>query len=40
MNLYKKSTDVRIVDATLYFIALETRVPFKFGAETVGENHA
>ncbi len=30
-----KSTDVRCVGADLYFLPVETRVPLKFGAETV-----
>ena len=30
-----KSTDVRCVGATLYFLPVHTRVPLKFGGETV-----
>ena len=30
-----KSTDVRCVSATLYFLPVHTRVPLKFGSETV-----
>src|SRR5687768_13725357 len=30
-----KPTDVRVVSAALYFIPIRTRVPLKFGAETV-----
>ena len=30
-----RATDVRPVSATLYFLPVETRVPLKFGAETL-----
>ena len=30
-----KQTDVRILSATLRFLPVETRVPLKFGAETL-----
>jgi L-alanine-DL-glutamate epimerase-like enolase superfamily enzyme len=30
-----KSTDIRVVGARLYFLPLQTRVPLKFGTETV-----
>jgi len=30
-----KSTDVRVTDAALYFLPVETRVPLKFGPETL-----
>jgi hypothetical protein len=30
-----KSTDIRVVAATLYFLPVQTRLPLKFGAETV-----
>ena len=30
-----KSTDLRVVDTSLYFLPVETRVPLKFGLETV-----
>ena len=30
-----KSTDVRCIEATLYFLPVHTRVPLKFGTETV-----
>ena len=30
-----KATDIRIIDATLYFLPVQARVPLKFGAETL-----
>ena len=30
-----KATDIRVVGARLYFLPLQTRVPLKFGTETV-----
>lgn len=30
-----KATDIRIVNASLYFLPVQTRLPLKFGAETV-----
>ena len=30
-----KPTDVRVVDAALYFLPVRTRVPLKFGSETL-----
>lgn len=30
-----KSTDIRCVGTTLYYLPVETRMPLKFGAETV-----
>ena len=30
-----KSTDVRVTSATLYFLPVTTRVPLKFGTETL-----
>ena len=30
-----KSTDFRVIDSALYFLPIETRVPLKFGPETV-----
>ena len=32
-----KSTDIRVVTASLYFLPVRMRVPLKFGAETVTE---
>ncbi len=32
-----KPTDIRVLGATLYFLPVRTRVPLKFGAETVTE---
>src|SRR5438445_3501651 len=32
-----KPTDIRVVGTTLYFLPVRTRVPLKFGAETVTE---
>ena len=32
-----KSTDIRAVGATLYFLPVQTRVPLKFGTETLTE---
>ena len=31
--LMSKSTDIRIIGTRLYFIAVRTRVPLKFGPE-------
>src|SRR5438034_1726125 len=30
----RKSTDVRVTGATLYFLPVKTRIPLKFGTET------
>ena len=30
-----KDTDVRVKSAALFFLPVETRVPFKFGSETL-----
>ena len=32
-----KSTDIRVIGAALYFLPVRTRVPLKFGAETLTE---
>src|SRR5262245_59647382 len=34
-SLMSKATDIRVVAARLYFLPLRTRVPLKFGTETV-----
>jgi len=36
-RLMSKPTDIRVVGTTLYFLPVRTRVPLKFGAETVTE---
>ena len=33
--LMPKPTDVRVREAALYFLPIQTRVPFKFGTETM-----
>ena len=32
-----KTTDIRIVSTVLYFLPVRTRVPLKFGSETLTE---
>src|SRR3977135_3794674 len=32
-----KPTNIRVIGTTLYFLPVQTRVPLKFGAETVTE---
>jgi L-alanine-DL-glutamate epimerase-like enolase superfamily enzyme len=37
MNLAPKPTDIRVVATRLYFLPVQTRVPLKFGAETLDQ---